>query len=160
MLGGVDEPRWLADEMLGRLARYLRFLGHDTAYARDRADAEIADWARREHRVLLTRDRELAGRVAGALLLTTPTLAEQLRAVRLAFPRYRYELAFDRCSQCNGPLHPCEVPEPGPATHGVPLDRVRAGLALYRCGGCGKYYWEGSHTAGIRRRLADIFGGG
>ncbi|MGI0139764.1 MAG: Mut7-C RNAse domain-containing protein, partial [Thermoplasmata archaeon] len=30
VVGMTDEPRWIVDEMLGRLARYLRFLGYDT----------------------------------------------------------------------------------------------------------------------------------
>ena len=36
---------------------------------------------------------------------------------------------------------------------GVPWDRVAAGLPLYQCRQCRHYYWEGSHTANIRRRL-------
>ncbi len=153
----MDDPRWLADEMLGRLARYLRFVGHDTEYARGLTDREIADWARRERRVLLTRDRDLAARVPGALLLQSPHLDEQLRAVRRAFPDFRYELTFDRCGECNGPLGRVEPPPDSDDAKEIPIDRVRAGLPLFRCSRCRQYYWEGTHTASIRQRLGTVF---
>jgi uncharacterized protein with PIN domain len=57
--------RVLCDAMLGKLARYLRMCGYDTAYALDRgieADAAIGELARREGRTLLTRDADLAAR--------------------------------------------------------------------------------------------------
>ncbi len=156
----METPRWLADEMLGRLARYLRFLGHDTEYARGLSDMEIRDRVRRENRILITRDRALAAVVPGALLLRTPRLDEQLRAVREAFPAFSYDITFDRCGLCNGPLERTDLPTDSSAPRNLPSDRVRAGLPLYRCVRCHQYFWEGSHTAGIRRRLGTVFGSG
>ena len=143
--------------MLGRLARYLRFMGHDTAYAQSRSDAEIAAWAVRDARTLLTRDRALAHRVAGALLLASPALADQLRAVRAAYPDLDYRVRFTRCTRCNGSLAPLS-PDPGaPAPAGVPVSRWTTGQALFRCAECGHVYWEGSHAAGIRTTLDAVF---
>ena len=50
-------PRFAADAMLGRLARWLRVLGFDTAYDSAIADPELVRMAAIEERVLLTRDR-------------------------------------------------------------------------------------------------------
>lgn len=149
----VSVPRWLADEMVGRLARYLRFVGCDTAYARGMSDPEIVALATREDRVVLTRDRSLARRAPRALLLTSPSLREQWRAVRAAFPQVPEHVSFQRCTECNGPLRAAGSdpgPDPDPK---VPWDRVARGLSLYRCANCGHYYWEGSHTADMRARL-------
>ncbi|MGA7923671.1 MAG: DUF5615 family PIN-like protein [Thermoplasmata archaeon] len=148
----VASARWLADEMLGRLARYLRFLGHDTAYVRGLKDAEVVDLARRESRVLLTRDRALAHRVPGALLLTSPQLKEQFRAVRRAFPEVTFEVRFDRCTLCNGTLEPTRPPGKGD-------EALRAAASsdarpTFDCTECGHRYWEGSHTARVRRDIA------
>lgn len=55
-------PRLLADGMLGKLAKWLRLLGYDTAYENDAPDHELARRARAEGRILLTRDRELSAR--------------------------------------------------------------------------------------------------
>jgi uncharacterized protein len=150
---GVAPPRWLADEMVGRLARYLRFVGCDTLYARGWSDDEIVARARTEDRVVLTRDRALAARAHRALLLSSPHLADQWRAVREAYPDLPSEPRFERCSECNGALAPFR-PDPGaPREEGIPWDRVDRGLALYRCTDCGHCYWDGSHVASVRERL-------
>ncbi len=152
--GPVSLPRWLADEMVGRLARYLRFVGCDTEYVRGLSDDEILDRARAEERMILTRDRRLAARAERALLLESPNLADQWRAVRAAFPELPTEVRFERCTECNGRLEAVAAPPPEGQTEGVPWDRVARGLPLFRCASCEHYYWEGSHTADIRARLA------
>ncbi len=52
--------KFLADNMLGSLARWLRFLGFDTAYPDVLTDKDLKELARQENRVLLTRDKELS----------------------------------------------------------------------------------------------------
>jgi uncharacterized protein len=156
----VAPPRWLADEMVGRLARYLRFVGCDTTYARGLSDDEILSQARAEGRVILTRDRNLASRAERSLFLESPTLADQWRTVRSAYPDLPIEVRFERCTLCNGRLEKTTEPFPEPRADGVPWDRVARGLPLFRCGTCDHYYWEGSHTADIRARLATWTEGG
>lgn len=155
----VPGPRWLADEMVGRLARYLRFVGCDTLYVRGLSDDEIVTLARVEGRVVVTRDRRLARRADRALLLESTDLADQWRAVRAAFPELSNEVTFERCTECNGVLERASSASPPPRAEGIPWDRVDRGLALYHCPACGHYYWEGSHTASIRSRLAAWAGG-
>ena len=145
-------PRWLVDEMLGRLARYLRFVGCDTVYVRGAADDELLERARREGRVLLTRDRELSRRARASFLVESPHLAEQWRAVRAAYPTVPTTVAFDRCTLCNGRLEP-EDAGPAGSLADAPPELPRRG-PLYRCCECGHRYWEGSHTSSIRARLA------
>jgi uncharacterized protein with PIN domain len=141
--------------MLGRLARYLRLLGCDTTYAQGWTDAEIVRRAGLEDRVVLTRDRELSQRAARALLLTSSRIDQQVRATRAAFPDLPSDVQFDRCTVCNGRLYPYQPTEPSPPDSGIPWERVAAGLALYRCTDCGHVYWEGTHTADVRRRLRE-----
>lgn len=140
--------------MVGRLARYLRFVGCDTAYARGWSDDRVLEIARREDRIVLTRDRALARRTTRALLLSSPAISEQWRQVVASFPAIPRTPSFRRCTLCNGGLVPYAV-EPGqPRPETVPWDRVAAGLPLFRCGACGHLYWEGSHTANVGRQLA------
>jgi hypothetical protein len=146
-------PRVLADEMVGRLARYLRFMGCDTTYARGWSDDEIVRRARDEDRVVLTRDRQLSRRAAKAVLLTSSRLEDQVRATWAAFPEWAPEVRFERCTLCNGLLEELS-PEPLSTTGArIPGDRVAAGRLLYQCRDCGHRYWEGSHTDAVRRRL-------
>ncbi|MCI4349315.1 MAG: Mut7-C RNAse domain-containing protein [Thermoplasmata archaeon] len=156
---GADAPHWLVDAMLGRLARYLRFLGHDTEYARGLEDDEIGLRALREGRALLTRDRELATRTPGAFLLRTVRISEQLAEVRRAFPGFSYQVAFDRCPECNASLVRWGgTPEQGEAL-GIPPRTLADGRPIFECRACSRRFWDGSHTERIRALVADSLGG-
>jgi len=152
-------PRILADEMVGRLARYLRMVGCDTEYAHSCSDDEIVRRARAEHRIVVTRDRDLARRVPGSVLLGSGELAAQVRAMWGALPTIPREIRFDRCTLCNGALAPCQSAARSSPQSGIPWDRIDAGLTLFRCDSCGHLYWEGTHTESVRSRLRRWLGG-
>lgn len=139
--------------MVGRLARYLRFAGCDVAYVRGVPDEELLRLAAAEARVIVTRDRRLSERARPSVLIESTDIADQWRAVRAAFPDLPNDVRFERCTECNGVLVRLADPVPADPPGGVPWDRVAAGLPLYQCRQCRHYYWEGSHTANIRRRL-------
>lgn len=141
------------DEMLGRLARFMRILGYDTEYARDLTDEEIRARAVREERTLLTRDSALARRTPHAIAVVATDLRGQLAELWGARPDLGRVPRFDRCTKCNGPLEPLEGRVA--LDIGVP-PRVVHRLqdhGLYRCAHCGQPYWEGSHTERIRAFL-------
>ncbi len=148
----MPAPRWLVDEMLGRLARYLRFVGCDTVYGRGLSDAVLRELAEREGRVLLTRDRLLGARTPGALVVSSPRLPDQWREVRARWPDVPTVPSFDRCTLCNGELVRLAVAVPAAAEH-LPGVVLRGETPLYRCRACGHGYWDGSHTRTIRERL-------
>ncbi len=52
--------KFIADVMVGKLARWLRVLGLDVSYSNNYEDDEIIDIAESEDRVILTRDTGLA----------------------------------------------------------------------------------------------------
>ncbi len=145
-----EQTRFVVDGMLGSLARWLRILGYDADYANQRDDAELVRIARAENRVLLTRDRELAGRRGmRALLVESQSLDEQLDQVTAAFPVAAGSRS-SRCPVCNTALvqsTPEEV-----------ADRVPAYVLTHhhdfqRCPGCGRIYWRGSHWRNMQARL-------
>ena len=150
----MSPPAWLVDEMLGRLARYLRFVGCDTVYLRGASDDELLERATREDRILLTRDRELSHRSPRAFLVVSSVLSEQWHAVRAAWPSIPSEPSFLRCTLCNGLLRRLAAGELPPTAEPVPPS-LRAGQApLYACQACGHLYWDGSHTAKVREQIA------
>jgi uncharacterized protein with PIN domain len=134
--------------MLGRLARYLRFVGHDTVYLKDRSDAEIIRYVRAEGRRLITRDRALARRTPDSLLLESPHIADQFRDVVRSVPSAPFVVTFVRCTLCNGLLEPLPAEQATPGL--APRNR-----ALWRCRDCEHVYWEGSHTDRIRTQVAE-----
>ncbi|MHB8352644.1 MAG: Mut7-C RNAse domain-containing protein [Thermoplasmata archaeon] len=145
----MEEPRFLADAMLGRLTRYLRMLGYDTLYRRDASENELRRAALAEGRVVLTRDRALAAVTPEAVLLHEGDLAGQLRELARLRPPLRDEPRFDRCTLCNGLLRP----EAGSNSAPGPMGSSQTRRAVHRCGDCGQRYWEGSHTARIREEI-------
>jgi uncharacterized protein with PIN domain len=149
----MGAPRWLADEMVGRLARYLRFVGQDTAYVQGLTHDEIVARAARESRRIVTRCRTLADRVPGTLLLTSTGIADQVRAVRGAVADDPFDLTFERCSLCNGQLDRWRPPDALAWPADVPRERVERGLEVYQCHDCDHRFWEGSHTRAIRLSL-------
>lgn len=150
----MEQPRWLVDEMLGRLCRYLRFLGSDAEYVRGQNDDEIVVRCQAEARRLITRDRALAGRLPGAVLLTRTDIAGQVAQLRALVPSLPRDVSFVRCSLCNGLLasvQPATLDEAA-LSHLPPP--VRTGVApLYQCRSCRHLYWEGSHTRAIQEQV-------
>lgn len=149
--------RFLADAMLGRLARWLRAIGCDTAQLPVHVpDAEIVALARQENRVLLTRDRHLLRelRAPHALEITSDEPLEQLRSVVATFGIARPAAFFTRCLIDNTPL--TEVPSEDVADRIPPLARELPG-PVFRCTACDRVYWRGSHARRMERILEEVF---
>ncbi len=140
--------------MVGRLARYLRFVGEDVEYVRGLTDDEVIARASVENRQILTRDRALARQAPRAFLLRSSDLAAQWKQVRTAWPEVGAVVRFDRCTECNGRLGPYRRGSSPDRETGLPSADRAPSLALYACSACGHVYWEGSHTARIRAQLA------
>jgi len=141
-----DDTRLMLDVMCGDLARLLRMCGYDAAYAPERGlleDPEIAEAARRENRVLVTRDVDFAQNYGESVLLDSVDTDEQIKELRDA--GLELELtAGARCSQCNGELAETDDrPDHAP-------DNVSR---VWQCADCGQYYWEGSHWQHVEERL-------
>ncbi|MCA1814468.1 MAG: Mut7-C RNAse domain-containing protein [Halobacteriales archaeon] len=143
----------LCDAMLGKLARWLRLLGFDTAYpGGDAHDDTLAAQARAEQRVLLTRDVALAQRVPRSVLLRSKDPEAQLREALLALGAPDPALRLTRCTLCNEPLRPAKPEEQARAP-----PSVRDGVSAYRtCPSCGQLYWRGTHVAAIERALRGL----
>ena len=145
--------RFLCDEMLKGLGRWLRAAGHDTAIVDDGiADRTLIQIARTEDRLLLTCDRELAARpeLEGRVLAVRPegldAAALELRA-RLGL-EWLYA-PFTRCLRDNAVLRSAE---PRDLERIPPPARAGAGPFMV-CPACARVYWPGSHVQRMRRRL-------
>jgi uncharacterized protein len=148
--------RLLCDEMLGRLARWLRLLGLDVAYVQHVDDAELLRLADAEDRLLLTRDEALATRAGPERALRVRTLEPdaQLREVALALGlRPDPGLLLSRCSLCNTSLAPVTRAQ---AEGSVPPAVLASHDQFWTCPGCLKFYWRGTHTARIEEVLRGL----
>jgi hypothetical protein len=146
--------KFLCDHMLGSLAKWLRFLGYDTGYPVPLDDNALKALAAQEERVLLTRDKELSGRVPGAVYVASDDLDAQFAQVVRAFGLTAKD-AMSRCSVCNALIESIPKEEAqGRVPPGV-YDRHRE---FWRCRQCGRYYWPGSHFDRVIAKLSVIPG--
>lgn len=152
------EPRFIADAMLGGLARWLRILGFDVAYDAAISDEELVRRSLKEGRHLLTRDRALPEewRVSGCTVLTTDDVKAQLRAVVEGIGLREQVRLFSRCTLCNAILEPTSKEA---VRDRVPSRVFELNETFSRCPRCDRVYWEGSHTERMRARVRDLMGG-
>ena len=144
--------KFIVDHMLGKLAKYLRFLGYDTYYPSGRmSDEEIMKIAAREDRVLLTRDKELARR-SGGIYIESDNYEEQIRFVIRKF-NLNGDNMLSRCSVCNVPLKKVNKEE---VKGKVPPYVYEHNDEFYMCPKCGRIYWYGSHTKKIEEKLREL----
>ena len=145
---GPSDTRFVADRMLGTLTRYLRFMGYDTISANGfspgnaQEDNLLLALAHDEHRVLLTRDHELARR--GNDLAVLVTEGDVLAQVQQLIDRglIKRQVLMSRCSLCNSMLREATEDEIRSAGY---APRDRSGFTFHWCERCRKLYWNGSH---------------
>ena len=155
------ETRFVADAMLGSLARKLRAFGFDTLYFKEGDDADLLALARAERLVVLTSDLSLAERARArglpVLLVTGDTEGARIECLRRAATAGRVSLVGGPplCSVCNGRLERLSRSE---VAGKVPPSVERRHRLFFRCVDCGRYYWRGGHWKKLRwleRRLGE-----
>jgi uncharacterized protein with PIN domain len=149
---------FVADCMLGRLAKWLRILGFDVLYFPKAEDRELAAVARREGRVLLTRDSGLIEKTArrpNRLFVRSDGWEDQIVQVLDEYGLWDEVRPNTRCVACNVPLKP--------------LSRERArnlvtpyvgehAAAFAICPGCERVFWQGTHYGDMERKIGRILG--
>jgi uncharacterized protein with PIN domain len=152
--------KFIADVMLGRLAKWMRIAGYDVEYSPQIEDSEIAEWGLREKRVILTRDTLLIRRKTvrdNHFLVRGDGWREQLRQVVRNYPLDIRKQMLTRCLRCNSLLLP------------VPRDSLRDKVPEYvfktqksfeTCPSCLRVYWGATHRESMVRGLGDLLGGG
>jgi uncharacterized protein len=146
-------PRFAADAMLGRLARWLRVLDFDTFYEEAVADDRLVRLADEESRILLTRDRHLLRelRPRHAFELRQDAPLEQLKALVTTLQLAPPADLFMRCMLCNtrlsAPLDEAQVKAV------LPAGMTERPSAVRQCPSCGRCYWFGSHTRRMREAI-------
>jgi uncharacterized protein with PIN domain len=144
--------RFIADAHLGALAQLLRLAGFDTRYDNNFPDDEIEQLALDEHRVVLTRDRELLKRrsvVHGCYVRALQGDA-QYREIADRLDLAPHVRAFRLCLMCNAPLRPAHPHDlDGRVPEGVRERHTR----FVTCDVCRRVFWEGTHWKRMRERI-------
>lgn len=142
-------PKFAADRMLARLARWLRLLGADVLFDPSLGGDKLLGRARAESRVTLTRDKRLRT-ASDVLYLENNFFRDQLREVLTHFPFDLRREAFTRCSHCNEPLVEANRDT---VVRRVPPFVYASQERFVRCPRCGRIYWGATHPERIRREI-------
>ena len=149
--------KFLADSMLGKLARWLRMMGNDVVYDTRLTDNQLLALAKQETRTLLTRDLELYRRATTKNLdaFFVEGKSESDRIAEVA-KRCDLDLAVDmeksNCPLCNAKLK------------AAPKEQLSSQLQkntllhydkFWKCPNCSQIYWQGSHWTQITNTLTE-----
>lgn len=143
---------WLVTEECGRLARWLRLCGDDTALMPAQPLSALYRRAHNESRLIVTRNHRVRpGQWFRVIRLTSHQLAEQLRQLmREAGLTLEDERCLSRCDRCNVSVEPIEKPQ---VTDRVPPYVFRTQESFVACPSCHRIYWSATHVQRIRAML-------
>ena len=149
----LEEPRFVLDGHLGRLAAYLRMVGMDALYWNDTTDEALARISSEEGRILLTRDRGLLKRsiVTHGYLLRSTNPRTQLVEVLRRYDLYDRLAPLTRCLACNGRLRSVAKET---IAHRLPPETRRLHDEFRLCESCGQVFWGGSHVDRMNTLIA------
>ena len=168
---------FLADAMLGNIARKLRIFGFDTLYMAQADDDEILKTGIKQDRVILTADKELFKRIvkvgARGVLVSSGGASELEDLVHILTENGITSIGMNgigsRCSVCNGHLEErtsdqvknddddgCNNSNNSNNDVIVPDKVIACHKQFFQCIDCGKIYWEGGHLKRIRALVRNL----
>lgn len=140
-----DNPQFIADATLGKLAKWLRLLGYDTVLFPKKAGREMLRLAVAEGRIVLTKRMDMLDRQFSGCLYF---IADNDIGYQLDDVIYKFSLKIDKqkmftiCLKCNKKLN------------SIPAEEVRNLVPAYvfencteynQCPSCLNVYWAGTH---------------
>lgn len=149
-----EDPRFEADAMLVKLARYLRVIGCDAACRPELSLATRIERADAEERVFLTRSHRIGHQERPAkrmLVFEAQDSVEQLHQVIAAFAIDANAKLFSRCIRCNVEL--AEITKDEALAARVPARVFEAYARFFTCPSCATVFWKGSHVRNTCRKL-------
>ncbi len=149
--------KFAVDCMLGKLAKWLKILGFDVVYNNKAEDSELLNIARRQGRILLTRDVLLFGRAkeGRCLLIESEKWQEQIEQVLRDLDLRFQARPYSRCLHCNVEL---KTLAKGKAKNLVAPFVFERAASFAVCPECGRVFWQGTHFKDMESKLAGILG--
>jgi len=145
--------KFYADEMLGKLARWLRMCGMDVRYQNQVEDAHLLEISRKEKRVVLTRDTRLIKNLEPDeyLFISHDYLEDQFTEFFKEFPQLKTKLQpLSRCAECNTSLQEIQKSEVKDKVWPFVFQNQEK---FTLCPQCDRIYWKATHVNKILSRL-------
>ena len=153
------EIKFIADNNVGKLARWLRLMGYDTLMFRQKDDSQLINTALNEDRVILTKDiqfmkrRLVANGTLKVILIKQDTPEVQIQEVAKALNLDYHFANFSLCLECNRALLPRSKEE---VQDLVPPRVFEIQPQYMECPTCHRIYWQGTHWQAMVKKLQDL----
>ena len=153
----MENPKFIVDINVGKLAKWLRMMGYDTLLFDGDDDWRMIIIALEEGRVVITKDTQIvkrgvitSGRLK-AILITSDKSEQQIQQVVESLNLdYQYR-PFTLCLECNQPLVERSKEE---VEDRVPPYIFQTQNEYVECPACHRIYWKGTHWQAMTKKLA------
>ena len=153
------EPRFIVDNNVGKLAKWLRLMGYDALLFREKDDGEMVKIALSEKRVILTKDSQImkrrvvtSGRLEAVHVEGDDSKA-QLRQIVNALNLDCQLRPFSLCLECNRNLVERVRDD---VRDLVPPYVLKMQTQYMECPACHRIYWRGTHWEAMSKELEKL----
>jgi len=157
------EVKFIADNNVGKLARWLRLIGYDTLLFEQKDDGQMIKIALSEDRVILTKDTQFMkrrlvtnGRLKAILIRQDDPKLQVREVVKTLNLNYHFK-PFSLCLECNKVLIPRGREE---VKNLIPAHVFETQTQYMECPACHRIYWQGTHWQAMVKKLQDLQGWG
>jgi uncharacterized protein with PIN domain len=150
------EIKFIVDNNVGKLAKWLRIMGYDALLFTEEDDGKMVKVALAQNRVILTKDTQImrrrlvtSGRLK-AILIRDDEPRSQLRQIADTLGLDYQFRPFSICIECNQSL----VERNKDEVRDLVPSHVFETQSLYmECPSCHRIYWRGTHWQAMSREL-------
>jgi uncharacterized protein with PIN domain len=153
------EIKFIADNNVGKLARWLRLIGYDTLLFKQKDDARMIKTALGDDRVVLTKDTQFMKRrlvtngELKAMLIKQDDPKNQIQEVVKKLNLNYHSNPFSLCLECNQALIARTKEE---VQSLVPPHVFEIQTQYTECPACHRIYWQGTHWQAMVKKLQDL----
>ena len=154
-----NEPTFFVDAMLGNIARKLRLLGYDSQYFSDIDDEKLIDGARKEKRIIISKDEELIKRAQklgiGSIRITKKEEIDQFFEIITGVNLKRVKINGNtaRCPKCNSLTKSVDKEI---IKEKIPQGVLKSNDKFWICECCKQVYWEGTHIKNLQEFVGKV----
>ncbi len=158
-MGLINNLKFIVDNNVGKLAKWLRIMGYDTLFFNGGDDSGMIAIALAEGRVILTRDTQImkrrvvtSGRLKAILIQSDEPGRQMQQVIDSLNLDYQFK-PFTICLECNQPL---EERSKQQVRDLVPPYVFKTQSQYMECPACHRIYWRGTHWQAMTRKLGQF----
>jgi len=155
----ANEPTFFVDAMLGNIAKKLRLMGYDSMYFSDINDDELIQLAKKDERIIISRDEDLIRKSIKygikSILTKNSTEIEQFRDIIKKTNLKIIKINGDRarCPNCNSKTQSIDKKN---ILQKIPTKVLEYNDRFWECKSCNQIFWEGTHIKNLQKFVGEL----